>query len=311
MASGSKYVVVAGLVANLLILAAKTTTALVTGSSALLAESFHSAVDTINSLLLLYGQHRSQLPADELHPFGHGKELYFWSFVVAVSMFAVGGVLSIAEGVRHLIRPEPITSALWAYLVLAISASISAVSLMIGLREVNRGRGDLGLIEFIRQSKDPAVFTVVLEDIGDLAGELIAMLAIFLSTKLNLPYCDGAGSVLIGGVMIAVSGFLSNESRGLLVGESASREQVEAIKKIVMADPAVDHVGKLMTMQLGPEQVLLNLEVEFHPQGSIDVLEQTIERITRKIQQQNPAVKHVYLEATSLHQQAAVQKRVS
>lgn len=311
MASESKRVVVVGLAANVLILVAKAVTALITGSSALLAESFHSAVDTGNSFLLLFGQHRSQLPPDEMHPFGHGKELYFWSFVVAVSMFAVGGVMSIYEGVEHLRHPEPIEAAKWAYIVLAVSASFSSVSLIIGLREVNRRRGDMGLVEFIRMSKDPAVFTVVLEDIGDVAGELIAMAAIFFSITLHLPWLDGVGSILIGLAMISVSGFLSNESRGLLIGESATRQQIEAIKKLVAADPAVDRVGNLMTMQLGPEQVLLNLEVEFHSQGSIEALEETIERITRAIQKQEPTVKQVYLEATALHAPPTTRKKAS
>jgi cation diffusion facilitator family transporter len=303
-------VVLAGLAANLVIFAAKTSMALITGSSALLAESFHSAVDTANSLLLLFGERRSHLPADEIHPFGHGKELYFWSFVVAVSMFAVGGIMSIYEGVQHFLHPTAITAAGWAYVVLAISVSFSTVSLVIGLREINRGRGERGLIEYIRQSKDPAVFTVVLEDVGDVAGELLAAAAIFCATRLHWTYADGAGSVLIGLAMISVSGFLANESRGLLVGESATKEQVEEIRTLVTADPAVERVGKLMTMQLGPEQVLLNLEVEFYPQGSIDALEETIERITRKIRQQNSTVKQVYLEAAALHAPAA-QKRLA
>ena len=300
MPSGSKKVIYAGLAANVAILAAKVTAAAVTGSSAMLAESFHSAVDTGNSLLLLLGENRSRIPADEVHPFGHGKELYFWSFVVAVSMFAVGGVMSIFEGIRHLVRPEQITSTQWAYVVLGTSAVVSAVSMIIGLREINSRRGDQTLLQFVRRSKDPSVFTVVLEDVGDITGEITALLAILLSTRLHMPYFDGAGSILIGLVMISVSGLLANESRGLLIGESADRELVDSVKKLVRADSAVERVGKLLTMQLGPEQVLLNLEVEFHPQGSIDALEGTIDRITRNIQKAHPMVKQVYLEANSL-----------
>lgn len=300
MPSSSKKVIYAGLVANVAILVAKVTAAAATGSSAMLAESFHSAVDTCNSFLLLLGEHRSHIPADETHPFGHGKELYFWSFVVAVSMFAVGGVMSILEGIRHLVRPGQITAAHWAYVVLGISAAVSAVSMIIGLREVNRHKGDQSLLQFVRRSKDPSVFTVVLEDLGDITGEITAMLAILLSTRLRIPYFDGAGSILIGVVMISVSGLLANESRALLIGESADRDLVDAIKRLVKADSSVERVGKLLTMQLGPEQVLLNLEVEFHPQGSIDALEQTIDRITRNIQKQHPMVKQVYLEANSL-----------
>ncbi len=300
MSSGSKKVIYAGLAANVAIMVAKVIAAAATGSSAMLAESFHSAVDTGNSFLLLLGERRSRIPADEVHPFGHGKELYFWSFVVAVSMFAVGGVMSIFEGIRHLVTPEQITSAKWAYLVLGFSAAFSTVSMMIGLREINRHKGDQTLLQFIRRSKDPSVFTVVLEDVGDITGEVTAMLAILLTTKLHVPYFDGAGSILIGLVMISVSGLLANESRGLLIGESADRELVDSVKRLVSADQDVERVGQLLTMQLGPEQVLLNLEVEFYPQGSIDALEQTIDRITRKIQTEHPMVKQVYLEANSL-----------
>ena len=311
MASGSKKVIYAALATNLAILTGKVIAAVATASSAMLAESFHAAVDTGNSFLLLVGERRSQLPPDEVHPFGHGKELYFWSFVVAVSMFAVGGVMSIFEGIRHLVHPEQINSANWAYIVLAVSAAFSTVSLVIGLREVNRRKGDQGLLQFIRRSKDPTVFTVVLEDVGDITGEVTALLAILLSTKLHMPYFDGAGSILIGVVMMSVSGVLANESRGLLIGESADRDQIEKIKKLVADDSAVDHVGQLQTMQLGPEQVLLNLEVEFHSQGSIEALEQTIDRITRKIQKEHPMVKQVYLEATALHSDAKEHKKAS
>lgn len=308
-ATGSNRVVYASLTVNVAILVAKGAAAALTGSSAMLAECFHSAVDTGNSVLLLRGMRLSREPADEAHPFGHGKVLYFWTFVVAVSMFAVGGVMSIYEGIQHLIHPEPIRAAIWAYVVLGISASFSTVSLVIALREVNLRRGDLSLLRFIRRSKDPTVFTVVLEDIGDVAGELTAMLMIFLTTKLGIPYFDGIGSILIGLAMISVSWLLADESRGLLIGESADNEQVEAIRKLVSADPAVDRVGQLLTMQLGPENVLLNLEVEFHPQGSIEALEQTIDRITRKIQDGHPSVKHVYLEAASLKSPSAAQQR--
>jgi cation diffusion facilitator family transporter len=297
------------LAVNVAILVAKGTAAALTGSSAMLAEVFHSAVDTGNSLLLLRGMRLSREPADEAHPFGHGKALYFWTFVVAVSMFAVGGVMSIYEGIHHLIHPEPIRSAIWAYAVLGISASFSTVSLVIALREMNRRRGSLSLLSFIRRSKDPTVFTVVLEDLGDVAGELTAMLAIFLTTRLGIPYFDGIGSILIGIALISVSWLLADESRGLLIGESADSDLVEAIKKVVCADPAVERVGQLLTMQLGPENVLLNLEVQFHPQGSIDALEQTIDRITRDIQKPHPTVKHVYLEAASLKSTSSAQPK--
>jgi cation diffusion facilitator family transporter len=310
MASGSRRVVYAALAVDVLILAGKGAAALLTGSSAMLAETFHSAVDTGNTLLLLLGEHLSRKPPDELHPFGYGKALYFWSFVVAVSMFAVGGVMSIFEGIHHLVHYLPIESSYWAYIVLGASAVFSVVSLVIGLREVNRHRGSESVLQFVRRSKDPSVFTVVLGDVGDILGNLTAMLTIYLATTLHMPHLDGAGSILIGLAMMGISALLANESRGLLIGESADRKQVEAIKKLVTSDPAVERLGKLLTMQLGPEEVLLNLEVDFRTQGSIEALELTIDRLTRQIQKAYPMVKQVYLEAASL-QSTPTQKKAS
>jgi cation diffusion facilitator family transporter len=300
VSSGSKRVVYAGFIANIVILVAKITAAALTGSTAMLAEALHSTVDTGNSLLLLLGHRASRKPADDLHPFGHGKALYFWTFVVAVSTFSAGGVMSIFEGVRHLLHPEPISSPQWAYVVLGTSAGISLVSLLIGLKEVSRRRRKESLLQYVQRSKDPSISTVVFEDMADIAGELTAMLAILLTTRFGIAWADGAGSIVIGAGLILVSGVLANESRGLLIGESADTELIESIRRLLSADPAVDRLGPLLTMQLGPEQVLLNLEVEFYPSGSIEALEQTIDRITRKIQDAHPTVKQVYLEANSL-----------
>ncbi len=311
MSSGSRRVVYVGFAANVITLVAKIAAAVLSASSAMLAEAFHSGVDTGNSLLLLLGERASRKPADEGHPFGHGKALYFWTFVVAVSMFAVGGVMSISEGIRHLLRPEPIISALWAYVVLGISAGISAVSLIIATKEVNRRRRTDSLLTYIRRSKDPTVSTVALEELGDVVGALIAMLTIFLATRFGIAYADAIGSILIGAGLISISGLLANESRGLLIGESADRELIADIRRLVTLDPAVERVGQLLTMQLGPDQVLLNLEIEFYPQGSIDGLEQTIDRITRKIQESHPVVKQVYLEANSLDPKQHPQTKAS
>ncbi len=308
MASSSKRTLYTGLAANLIILVAKIIAAVLTSSSAMLAETLHSALDTGNSLLLLLGERASRRPPDEVHPFGHGKELYFWTFVVAVSMFAVGGVMSIFEGIRHLLKPEPITSTLWAYVVLAVSAVVSAASLVIAMKEVNRRRGNDSLLTHIRRTKDPSVSTVVLEEIGDVVGSLVAMLTIFLAARMGFAYADGIGSIVIGGGLIVISGLLARESRDLLIGESADRELIDSIRRLISADPDVERVGQLLTMQLGPEQVLLNLDVEFYPQGSIEALEQTIDRITGKVQKAHPIVKQVYLEANSLDPKARRKK---
>jgi cation diffusion facilitator family transporter len=297
---GSRKVVYAGLASNLAITIVKLVLAITSGSSAMLAEFFHSTVDTGNSLLLLYGMKRSERPADRGHAFGHGKELYFWSFVVAVSMFAVGAVLSIWEGISHIRRAETIGDPTWSYVVLASSAVFSAVSLVVSLREVNRRKGDIGIIEYIRASKDPTVFTVLLEDASDIAGQVIALVAIYLSVKLHNPVFDGLGSIGVGVVILAVSVILANESRGLLVGETAPSKHVERMKELLQSDSAVERVGDLLTMQLGPDDVLLNVEIQFNRGSCVDDLEQTIARLEKSVQTEFPQVHRLFVEVARL-----------
>lgn len=303
MASSSHKVIYAALTANVLVATAKFVTAAITGSSSMLAEGFHSTVDIGNSLLLLLGMRRSARPADELHPFGHGKELYFWSFVVAVSVFSVGGVLSIWEGVSHLQHPAELGNLKWSYTVLGFSAILDGYSLIVSLREIGRTKGKATLWEFIQRSKDPTVYTVAMEDSGDLAGVVVAFLAIFLGERLHLPWLDGTGSIVIGILLICIAAVLGRESKNLLVGESASRQSVESIRPAVAHDPAVDAVGQVLTMQLGPESVLVNIDVRFKPQGSLGSLENTIRRVEDRVREVDPAVQHVFLEASSLQVQ--------
>ena len=299
-ASSSNKVIYAALTANVLIATAKFTTAAVTGSSSMLAEGFHSMTDIGNSVLLLFGVHRSKRPADELHPFGHGKELYFWSFVVAVSVFSVGGVLSIWEGVNHLHHPAELTNLKWSYVVLGISALLDGYSLFVSLREINRTRGAATFWQYIQRSKDPTVYTVAMEDGADLAGVVVAFLAIFLGEHLGLPWLDGAGSIVIGVLLIGIAIVLGRESKNLLVGESASRALVRKIRRAVSDDPGVDDVGQVLTMQLGPHSVLVNIDLRFKPQGSLDALETAIRRIENSIRSVDPSIQHIFLEASSL-----------
>lgn len=293
---GSRKVVYAGLAANVAIAVTKLVIAGISGSSSMLAEGFHSVVDTGNSLMLLLGMKRSRRPAHAQHPFGHGKELYFWSFVVAISMFAVGGVLSIWEGVAHLRHPMLPEKPMWSLIVLAVSACMSTASLIVALREVYRTKGDAGLLEFIHRSKDPSVFTVVLEDGSDLAGEAIAFLAIALGYYLHNPYLDAIGSILIGMVILSVSFVLANESRELLIGETAPAHHVEHMKQLLQNDGSVERVGNLLTMQLGPNDVLLNVEIQFQRQSRVEDLEQTIARLEKRIREEYPEVKHLFVE---------------
>ena len=307
----SRKVVYAGLASNVAITVVKLVVAIASGSSAMLAEFFHSTADTGNSLLLLYGMHRSHRPADRGHAFGHGKELYFWSFVVAVSMFSVGGVLSIWEGFSHIRGGEPINDPLWSYLVLGFSALFSVGSLIVAVREANRRKGNATLLEFVRDSKDPTVFTVMLEDISDVAGQLLALLAIFLSVEFHNPLYDGLGSIAVGLVILAVSFLLSSECRKLLVGETAPPRQVERMKQLLQQDDAVERVGDLLTMQLGPDDVLLNVEIEFRRQSCIDDLEQTIDRLEKRIQHEFPQVHHLFVEVARLPREPRALPKVS
>jgi cation diffusion facilitator family transporter len=303
MASSSHKVIYAALTANILIATAKFTTAAFTGSSSMLAEGFHSMVDIGNSVLLLFGIRRSQRPADELHPFGHGKELYFWAFVVAVSVFSIGGVLSIWEGAHHIHNPTLSGDLKWSYAVLGLATLLDGYSLFVSLKEIRHLKGSLGLWEYIKRSKDPTVYTVAMEDGADLAGVLVAFLAIFLGEHLQLPWLDGVGSIVIGVLLVAIAVVLGRESKNLLVGESASRHHVEQIQTTVAGDPAVAAVGQVLTMQLGPESVLVNIDVHFRPQGSLPALETAIRRVEDSIREVDPSIQHVFLEASSLQGQ--------
>ena len=298
----ARKVAYAGLATNVIITVVKLIVVLASGSSAMLAEFFHSTVDTGNSALLLLGMARSQRPPHSRHPFGHGKELYFWSLIVAVSMFSAGGVLSVWEGFSHLHHGRPVKGETWAYVVLLASAAISAVSFAIALREAYRRKGDGGIFQFIRGSKDPTIFTVLLDDGSDIVGQLIAVLAIFLSVRLDKPALDGIGSVLVGLVILSVSAILANESRDLLIGETAPSADVKRMKELLQGDPAVDRVGELLTMQLGPSAVLLNVEIQCQRKSCVEDLEQTIGRLEHRVREEFPEVQHLFVEVASLHQ---------
>jgi cation diffusion facilitator family transporter len=305
MASSSHKVIYAALTANVLIATAKFVTAAFTGSSSMLAEGFHSMVDIGNSLLLLLGMRRSKRPADELHPFGHGKELYFWSFVVAVSVFSIGGVLSIWDGAHHVRNPTLSGNLTWNYAVLGFAAVLDGYSLLVSLKEIRRTKGSQSLWQYIQRSKDPTVYTVAMEDGADLAGILVAFLAIFLGERLHLPWLDGVGSITIGVLLVGIAIVLGRESKNLLVGESASRPLVEKIQRVVANDSDVDAVGQVLTMQLGPHSVLVNIDVRFKPQGSLQALEATIRRVEDRVRAVDPSIQHVFLEASSLQAQQA------
>jgi len=306
MAHGSKVVVWGAVVGNLGIACSKFVAAAVTGSSAMLSEGIHSTIDTGNGLLLLVGMRRSRRPPDAAHPFGHGKELYFWSFVVAVLIFGVGGGMSVYEGIKHLRHPVPIESPSWNYAVLGVAFVFESVSWGLAFKEMlaARRQGE-GLLHTVRGSKDPTVFSVLFEDSAALLGVIIAFVGVYFGHMLHQPWLDGMASLSIGLLLAGVALFLAYESRGLLIGESADPEQVASIARIVRRDPAVVGVAPPLTMHLAPDQILLNLTVEFQGGMGLEDLQQAIERLEDAIRAEHPQVRRIFIEAGSVRSRVA------
>ena len=299
MTEESKVAVVAAIAGNLAIAATKLTAAFFSGSSAMLSEGIHSIVDTGNGLLLLVGLKKSKKPADLRHPFGHGKELYFWPLVVAILIFALGGGMSVYEGVTHIIHPNH-ADPTWNYVVLAFAfvfESISSVFAYKAFRGELKGRG---AIEAIRASKDPTSFTVLFEDTAALLGLIVAFLGIFLGQLFHNPYFDGAASILIGLILASVAVFLAYETKGLLIGEGVHPETLESLRSIAGADPAVQEVRKSLTMHFGPHEVLLTLDILFKQELSAEQITTAVNRVEAAIRAQHPEIKHIFIEAKSL-----------
>ncbi len=293
-------VIYAAVAANLAIAATKFICAAFTGSSAMLSEAIHSLVDTGNESLLLVGLRLSKKKPDSRHPFGYGKELYFWSLIVAVILFGIGGGMAIYEGVLHVIHPVESGSPIWNYIVLGIAFLFDGISWSIALREFRVEKGSKGFWHAYRSSKDPAIFTVLAEDTADLLGLIIAVLGVFLSHFFHLPVIDGIASILIGFLLAGVGLLLVYESRGLLIGESSEPEVLERINQIVTADPCVERVLDPLTMHFGPDEILLNMEVAFSEGIVTPSLRETIDRLEENIRRQYPNIKHIYIEAASL-----------
>ncbi len=297
----SRKVIYAAIVANLAIAASKFVAAAFTKSSAMLAEAVHSTVDTGNELLLLFGMKRSTRPADPLHPFGHGKAIYFYSLLVAVYIFGAGALLTVYEGISRLRHPEPPQHLGWNYLVLALSAAFELYSWRISYRELNlRKDPDESTWDEIIGSKDPTIFTVFLEDSAGIAGTVLAFLGLFLGQTLHSRDFDPAASILIGLLLAAVALLLGRESGALLIGERTNRAVIRRVKKIITADPAVEQAGDILTMQLGPNQVFLTVDIRFRRGLDVQQLESAIDRIESQIHQQEPTIEKIYIEADSL-----------
>lgn len=301
MASGSsKTAIYAAIGGNLAIAATKFIAASFTGSSAMLSEGIHSLVDTGNGGLLLMGIRMSKKPPDALHPFGHGKEIYFWSLIVAILIFAVGGGISIYEGILHILHPHPLQDPLWSYIVLGLALVFEGMSLAVALKEFWAAKGEQRVWQAIRTSKDPTIFTVVFEDFAAMMGLIVALLGVTCAHQFNNPYFDGAASVGIGTILCVVAVLLAYESKGLLVGEGADAQTLDRLRSLAEADSAVERVRRPLTMYFGPHTVLLTMEVQFRPGLSGEEVTSAVDRLEKTIQNAYPDIKHIFIEAASI-----------
>ncbi len=298
-AEGSTKVVIAAFIGNGLIAVIKFGAAALTGSSAMFSEAVHSLVDTGNQALMLYGIKRSQRPADARHPFGYGRELYFWAFIVAMLLFSTGAGVSIYEGVHNILDPQPVTDAYINYIVLGLAMVFEGAAFWFAFKEFNRVKGGRGYLAAVRVSKDPALFTVLLEDAAALLGLVIAFAGIVLAQVLDMPALDGVASVAIGLVLAGVAAMLAYETKGLLIGEAVKPEVLAKLRRIVDAEHGIDRINEILTMHMGPRDVLLNLSLDFRSNLTSDEVEAEVTRLERQIKAALPEITRVFIEAES------------
>ena len=300
----SKIAVYGAIAANIAIAATKFTVAAITGSSAMLSEGIHSAVDTGNGVLLLIGTRLSEREATPEHPFGHGKELFFWSLIVAVLVFGLGGGLSIFEGVQHIVEPYPMRDAIWNYVVLAAAAVFEGTSFVIALRVFLRDKGDRPFWAALHASKDPTTYTVLAEDFAALLGLAVAAAGIYASHRLGRPALDGAASIVIGLILAGTAVLLIREARGLLIGEGIRADTAAAIRELLGRHPLVRRVGPLLSMYIGPDEVLLTLDVEFDPGASAAEVAAAVRKLEGEIRGRFEKITRIYIEARTFGAQA-------
>ena len=302
--NSSKTVLYGGMAANVAIAISKFVAAYFTRSSAMLSEGIHSLVDSGNSVLLLYGVHRSQRPADAKHPFGHAKELYFWALIVAVLIFAVGGGMSFYEGIKHIEHPEPLQDPLWNYVVLGVSILFEIYACWIAIKAlVVRPEGapaGPGFWQQLRTSLDPAVFASVLENLAALVGLFIALAGVYFGHLLNNPYLDGAASIAIGVLLTLVAIFLVARTKSLLVGVGVNEATLTSLRTIARAQPGIQSIRPPLSMYLGPHDAMLALDVEFKDHLTADDVERAVEALEAAIRAKHPVFKRIFVEAKSM-----------
>lgn len=297
MASSSKKVIYAALVGNGLIAITKFFASVITGSSAMLSEGIHSTVDTGNQLLLLLGLRRAKRPADKDFPFGHGKEIYFWSFVVAIMIFAVGAGISIYEGIHSLLDPHPIENPFVNYIVLGLAMIFEAFAWYFAWKEFRNIKGERGYYEAVRKEKNPTTFVVLFEDTAAMLGLIVAFVGIAIGQWTGLHIFDGIASIVIGIILGITAAWLAYETKGLLIGESADQQITKGIHKILSTNNAIVRVNEALTLHMGPNYILVTISVDFKDSLETSIIENDISQLTTKIKEQYPRVKRVFIEA--------------
>jgi cation diffusion facilitator family transporter len=292
--SGSHKVVFAALAGNLAIAVTKFIAAFLTGSSAMLTEAIHSSVDTGNQGLLLLGLARARKPPSQTHPFGYGMELYFWSFVVALLIFALGGAVSVYQGVHKILEPEAMDRAWVNFLVIGLAMIFEGGSFLVAWREFKGVRGDTPFFRALKGSKDPSIFAVLLEDGAALLGLLLAALGV-TGSALGLAWADGAASVAIGVLLVLVAIFLANETRSLLTGESAAPRIIENVREALAADPRVESVTEVLSMHLGPREILLGVTLDFQDDLTAAQIEDAADHFAAMIQGVDARITRVFV----------------
>ncbi|PBC08361.1 cation diffusion facilitator family transporter [Mesorhizobium sp. WSM3859] len=293
--AGSKRVIYAALAGNLAIAVTKFAAAAFTGSSAMLSEGVHSLVDTGNGALLLYGMRRASRPPDRTHPLGYGRELYFWSFIVALLVFALGAGISFYEGVIHIMEPEPVVNARVNYIVLGLSFLFEGSSWLVALREFRQQKGKQGWLQAVQSSKDPSVYTVLFEDSAALLGLTVAFVGILSAQLLEMPELDGVGSIGIAIILGATAIFLARESKGLLLGEPASPEVQRQVLAIAQEDPAVQQANGILSVHVGPEEIVAGLSIEFEDHLTAPEIEACVERLEARLKKEMPQISRLFV----------------
>lgn len=300
MASGSKKVIIAALIGNSLIAVTKFVAAGITGSAAMMSEGIHSLVDSGNQILLLYGLKRAARPPDARFPFGHGKEIYFWSFVVAILIFAVGAGISMYEGFQHISHPpEHMHDPMINYIVLGLAIIFESGALYFAVVEFNKTRGSMGYFEAVKKGKDPTLFVVLFEDSAAMLGLLVALFGVAMAQATQDPFWDGLASIIIGFILAFTAVWLAYETKSLLIGEGADPSIVKEIKDMAAKYGCVNEINEILTLHMGPDFLLVTISADFEDNLPAGKMEKVVSSLTKEIKMAHPFVKKVYIEAES------------